>query len=172
MRSALIAVAVLGLTMAAQAHAQRVTCESKNQQRSECEMNTQGEVRVVQQLSKAACTEGVTWGLSKHAVWVEGGCRAVFENASQVASAAPAAAPAGIPLLNASCPTNLDVHADQGGPVYINGKEATLKRFNDNYYEARDAATGSVVSISRNPDSTMAVSYTGKGGANGICTLK
>ena len=171
MRDVLIAVAVLGLTCAAQAHAQRVTCESRNQQRTECEMNTQGEVRVVQQLSKAACTEGVTWGLSKHAVWVEGGCRAVFENASETASAAPAA-PAGIPLLNASCPTGIDVHADQGGPVYVNGKEATLKRFNDNYYEARDAATGTVVSISRNPDSTMAVSYTGKGGANGICTLK
>jgi hypothetical protein len=171
MRNALIAVAVLGLTCAAQAHAQRVTCESRNQQRTECDMNTQGEVRVVQQLSKAACTEGVTWGLSKHAVWVEGGCRAVFENASAAASDAPAA-PAGIPLLNASCPTGIDVHADQGGPVYVNGKEATLKRFNDNYYEARDAATGTVVSISRNPDSTMAVSYTGKGGANGICTLK
>ena len=42
-------------------------------------------------------------------------------------SAAATAAPAGIPLLNAICPTGLDVHADQGGPVYVNGKEATLK---------------------------------------------
>lgn len=41
--------------------------------------------------------------------------------------AASGAAHAGIPLLNATCPGNIEVHADKGGPVYINGKEATLK---------------------------------------------
>ncbi len=28
-----------------------------------------------------------------------------------------------IPLVNATCPGNIDVHADAGGPIYINGKE-------------------------------------------------
>ncbi len=42
--------------------------------------------------------------------------------------AASGAAHAGIPLLNATCPGNIEVHADKGGPVYINGKEATLKK--------------------------------------------
>ena len=47
-----------------------------------------------------------------------------------------AAAYSAIPLVNATCPGNIEVHADQGGPIYINGKEGRLKRFNDNYYEA------------------------------------
>lgn len=42
-------------------------------------MDTRGSVRVVRQLSHSPCTEGVSWGLSKHAVWVERGCRAVFQ---------------------------------------------------------------------------------------------
>jgi len=171
MRTEVLGVAVVALLFAGHAHAQQVTCESKGKARTECEMNTQGEVRVVKQLSKSACQEGVTWGLSKHAVWVENGCRAVFENVSASAPA-PVAASGGLPLLNASCPTGIDVHVDQGGPVYINGKEAVLNRSNDNYYEARDKATGTVVSLSRNPDGTFGVSYTGKGGANGICTVK
>jgi hypothetical protein len=31
---------------------------------------------------------------------------------------------AGIPLLNYSCPGDISVHADKGGPVYINGQQA------------------------------------------------
>ncbi|MDP9759011.1 MULTISPECIES: hypothetical protein [Agrobacterium] len=26
-----------------------------------------------------------------------------------------------VPFLNATCPGNIDVHADAGGPVYLNG---------------------------------------------------
>ena len=74
---------------------------------------------------------------------------------------------AGIPLLNYSCPTNIEVHADEGGPVYINGKEARLKKVNDNYFEA--TGSGVTISISINPDGSPSVSYTGKHGANGIC---
>jgi len=58
--------------------ASEVTCESKNGGRNECDMDTAGSVRVVRQLSKAACTQGVSWGLSRHSVWVDNGCRAVF----------------------------------------------------------------------------------------------
>ncbi|MGE6785414.1 hypothetical protein ACQKGL_23120 [Ensifer adhaerens] len=79
-------------------------------------------------------------------------------------------AEAKIPLVNATCPGKIEVHADEGGPVYINGKEARLKVFNDNYYEAHGA--GVVVSLSINPDGSPSVSYTGKGGANGVCTVK
>ena len=42
-------------------------------------MDTRGSVRVVRQLSHSPCTEGVSWGLSKHSVWVENGCRAIFQ---------------------------------------------------------------------------------------------
>lgn len=77
---------------------------------------------------------------------------------------------AAIPLLNATCPGNIEVHADEGGPVYINGKEGALKKFNDNYFEIKGA--GVTISLSINPDGSPSVSYTGKGGANGACTVK
>jgi hypothetical protein len=56
----------------------QVTCESNDKRQVECGMNTRGNVRVVRQLSKTACVEGSNWGLSRHAVWVKDGCRAVF----------------------------------------------------------------------------------------------
>ncbi|MHC2144633.1 hypothetical protein [Pseudomonas sp. 210_17 TE3656] len=76
---------------------------------------------------------------------------------------------AGIPLVNATCPGSIEVHADEGGPVYINGKEAKLKKFNDNYFEAK--GNGVTISLTIKPDGSADVSYTGKGGANGICEL-
>jgi hypothetical protein len=78
---------------------------------------------------------------------------------------------AGLSQMNATCPGNLDVHVDKGGPVYINGKEAKLKKSNDNYFEASDAKLGVTVSISNNPDGTSEMSYTGKNRANGVCTI-
>lgn len=75
-----------------------------------------------------------------------------------------------IPLVNATCPGKIEVHADEGGPIYINGKEAKLHVFNENYYEAKGG--GVTISLSINPDGSAAVSYTGHGGANGVCTVK
>ena len=87
-----------------------------------------------------------------------------------VATTAVAPAYAAIPLFNATCPGNIEVHADQGGPIYINGKEGKLKVFNANAYEAtHDHVT---ISVTVNPDGTAMVSYTARGGANGICTVK
>ncbi len=82
-----------------------------------------------------------------------------------------APAMAAVPFFNASCPGGIDVHADEGGPVYVQGREATLKRFNDRYFEARDANSGITLSISSNEDGTPQISYTGRGGANGICQV-
>jgi hypothetical protein len=75
---------------------------------------------------------------------------------------------AAIPLLNYTCPGKIEVHADKGGPVYINGKEAKLKKFNNNAYEA--TGSGVTISITINPDGTPDVSYTGPGRSNGICS--
>ena len=87
--------------------------------------------------------------------------------AAQIAITATASL-AAIPLLNYTCPGKIEVHADQGGPVYINGKEAKLKVFNQNYYEAK--GSGVTISININPDGTAGVSYTGPGRNNGICS--
>ncbi|WP_260465437.1 hypothetical protein [Stenotrophomonas maltophilia] len=65
-----------------------------------------------------------------------------------------APAMAAVPFFNASCPGGIDVHADDVGPVYVQGREATLKRFNDRYFEARDANSGITLSISRNDEGT------------------
>ncbi len=77
---------------------------------------------------------------------------------------------AGVPLVNATCPGGTEVHADQGGPIYINGKEATLKKFSETYFEAR--GNGITISLMINPDGSASVSYTGKARANGICQVK
>ncbi|BFM38679.1 hypothetical protein [Synechocystis sp. LKSZ1] len=82
---------------------------------------------------------------------------------------------AAIPLFNATCPGKIEVHADQGGPIYINGKETKLIVKKSKYYEAKlpkGANSDIVISVAINPDDSVTVSYTGKKGANGICTVK
>ncbi len=76
---------------------------------------------------------------------------------------------AAIPLLNANCPGKIEVHADEGGPIYINGKEGKLKKFNDNYFEAKHGHV--TISLTIRPDGSPDVSYTAQGGANGVCTI-
>lgn len=82
---------------------------------------------------------------------------------------APAAL-AAIPQFNGTCPGGIEVHADDGGPVYINGRETRIKRFNDNYYEASDGQ-GLTLSINRTADGGTQMSYTGPGNANGVCSV-
>jgi len=78
---------------------------------------------------------------------------------------------AAVPFLNARCPGGIDVHADAGGPVYVQRRQTTLKHVNDRYAEARDAQSGLTVSISTGDGGTPQVSYTGSDGANGICQV-
>lgn len=78
------------------------------------------------------------------------------------------AASADIPLLNYTCPGHIEVHADQGGPVYVNGKEAQIIKFNDNAYDAKTAEV--TISITVKANQSIEVSYTGKKGANGDCS--
>ena len=75
-----------------------------------------------------------------------------------------------IPMFNAICGTGIEVHGDEGGPVFIDGEETRLERFNDNYFEA--SHDGVTISISFNPDGSLGLSFTGPNRANGICTLQ
>ncbi|SHF93264.1 hypothetical protein SAMN05444339_12314 [Loktanella atrilutea] len=79
------------------------------------------------------------------------------------------AAFAHIPSLNASCPGGIEFHADEGGPVYINGEEAKVTVSNGEYIEA--SHKGTMISITVGDDGSASVSYTASGGANGICTV-
>ncbi len=60
--------------------AEQVTCESYEDRRNECSIDTRRGVRIVRTLSKSACVEGYSWGYSRYGVWVKDGCRAVFSN--------------------------------------------------------------------------------------------
>ncbi len=62
----------------------RVTCESDGRYRR-CPAVTDRGVRLVTQLSQAACTQGATWGFDQNGIWVRNGCRAVFELGDPVA---------------------------------------------------------------------------------------
>lgn len=75
-----------------------------------------------------------------------------------------------ISFFNAECPGDIAVHADDGGPVYLNGEEAAFTSFSESYYEAKQGEV--TVSVTTMPDGTLDVSYTGPGRSDGVCTLK
>ncbi len=67
---------VFSVSKPATAQQRFVTCESQNNQRKLCRMDTQGGVRLVKQLSRTSCNGN--WGYTRNAVWVRNGCRAEF----------------------------------------------------------------------------------------------
>ena len=75
-----------------------------------------------------------------------------------------------IPFFNAECPGDISVHADAGGPVYLNGEEAAFTSFSESYFEAKQGDV--TVSVTTMPDGMLDVSYTGPGWANGVCKLQ
>ena len=75
---------------------------------------------------------------------------------------------ANVPQLTATCPTGITVKVNHGGTVRINGEKARVKTVNSNYWEA--SHNGVTISIAKN-GAELIVSYTGKGGANGICEV-
>src|SRR4030095_4329457 len=81
LRAALILIIAGGATTA---YAEQITCESHQSQTEACgTFQPGGSVRLVQQLSNAPCVEGQNWGIrtspNHDAIWVSGGCRAVFD---------------------------------------------------------------------------------------------
>jgi hypothetical protein len=57
----------------------RVLCESKGGERTECRIRVGGEVRLARQISTTACTQNSTWGYGYGMIWVTKGCRGEFE---------------------------------------------------------------------------------------------
>lgn len=93
--------------------------------------------------------------------------RSILLSSALILSAS-VAAHAKVPLFNATCAGGLEVHADEGGPVFINGKEAKLTKVGDGY----QAMLGNdSIDFFVNPDGTVTASWTGKHGANGICMV-
>jgi hypothetical protein len=76
---------------------------------------------------------------------------------------------AAMPVFVANCPTNINVDAGRTGVVYINGQKASVKKLNDNAYDFK--AGYITISVTNNPGKAPDVFYTGKGKANGVCTV-
>ena len=57
---------------------QTIACNSEDERRHSCAVDSPGVVRLLTQHSGAACTEGYSWGSNDQGVWVDHGCRADF----------------------------------------------------------------------------------------------
>jgi hypothetical protein len=57
----------------------RVLCESKGGERTECRIKVGGQVRLARQISTTQCTQNHTWGYGYGMIWVTKGCRGEFE---------------------------------------------------------------------------------------------
>jgi hypothetical protein len=78
-------------------------------------------------------------------------------------------ASAALPVFVANCPGDINVDAGRTGVVYVNGTKAVVKKINENYFEAKAGTT--TISISANKGKAPDVSYTRKGGGNGMCAI-
>ncbi|WP_426662901.1 DUF3011 domain-containing protein [Rhodanobacter aciditrophus] len=58
----------------------QVYCASNDSRGTRCQMPWRHSV-LVQQMSRAACIEGRTWGSDPYSVWIKDGCRGNFGNA-------------------------------------------------------------------------------------------
>ena len=80
---------------------------------------------------------------------------------------ASAAGATSIPMFNATCGESVDVHADEGGPIYIDGDPVTTKQIGDSSYEATH--NGTTVSVEVFPDSSLEIRYSAPEGNHGLC---
>lgn len=90
----------------------------------------------------------------------------LFLSLAAVLAAGPALAK--VPYFSAKCPTDVLVETDRSGRAYVGGQKATARAKNANYSEIKGG--GIVVSVAREA-SGLTVTYTGKGGANGVCQV-
>ncbi|MGQ0658000.1 MAG: DUF3011 domain-containing protein [Chromatiales bacterium] len=144
-------------------------CESARGQYNYCPADTQSNVRVSQQHSKAACVLGQTWGYEKKGIWVQGGCRATFAYGSPRSGSA--AVPSWLigtfrgynPLYDAG--VQLEITADgavaghlRGGRIsgqyqddklVVDGVHYTVRRESDGFRTIQDNDPGNQVIYSR-----------------------
>jgi Protein of unknown function (DUF3011) len=80
---AVVALAMLALVVPAAppAWAARGTirCESRNNSRNFCRVDTENNVSLRQQLSSSPCQRNRTWGFDGSGIWVDRGCRGEFD---------------------------------------------------------------------------------------------
>lgn len=55
-----------------------IRCESDDGRSRECAVGYARDARLLRQLSRSACVEGETWGVTRRSIWVTRGCRGEF----------------------------------------------------------------------------------------------
>jgi len=56
-----------------------IRCESRNNNRNFCRVDTENSVSLRRQLSNAPCQRNRSWGFDRTGIWVDRGCRADFD---------------------------------------------------------------------------------------------
>jgi len=56
-----------------------IRCESRNNSRNFCRVDTENNVTLRRQLSNASCQRNRSWGFDRSGIWVDRGCRADFD---------------------------------------------------------------------------------------------
>ena len=67
-----------GTTVATAAFGRSVVCESQNNTKTRCPVDTSYGVQLARQISQSGCVRGTDWGFDENGVWVDNGCRAEF----------------------------------------------------------------------------------------------
>lgn len=83
--------------------------------------------------------------------------------------ASASTAVAKIPRLDAKCGDDITVHAEEGGPVLIDGKDSKIKTIDENHYEARDHKI--LITIAVGADGSPTLTYARKNGPSGGCDV-
>lgn len=78
---------------------------------------------------------------------------------------------AAIPLTDAICADNIEVHAEEDGPIYVNGRETSVKQLDENHYEAFDSESGVTVSLRLKPNGGVDVSSSGHDAMGSACAV-
>jgi ribosome modulation factor len=76
---AVVVVMLAGSLTWSTASAYEITCESKSGKAKRCTSDGRPEVRLVRQLGNKPCVLGESWGVDDEGLWVDRGCKAVFE---------------------------------------------------------------------------------------------
>ena len=67
-----------GSTVANAAFGRSIICESQNNTKTRCAVDTSYGVQLARQISQSGCVRGTDWGFDENGVWVDNGCRAEF----------------------------------------------------------------------------------------------
>lgn len=60
-------------------HVRQIKCESNDRGYNYCPADTSGGVRLIREISKSPCIRWQSWGFDESGIWVDKGCRAIFE---------------------------------------------------------------------------------------------